>query len=279
MTPEKYENRITLFLDILGFRNVIEKRTMLPDNLHPGKYVDNPNGITELYNSLNIIREHFNIGVIPSENTKRITQFSDSLIISFSVKEKGEIFTLISDIHFLIKRFIKYQIICRGAISYGKLIHDEKFVFGPALNMAYETESKAAMYPRIIMDKTILKYASKYPDNELNSGDWEIGAIETLISKDSDDMYYIDYFEKARSSTFPPDISELQYYADLKKIIQDNINSTSPDIKVKYGWMRNKYNRMVDELKQEKLLEFSNLEDPFSVKASINLYQDLTKIE
>lgn len=41
------------------------------------------------------------------------------------------------------------------------------------------------------MDNTILKFASKYPDNEFNSGDWEVGALETMVSKDTDDMYYI----------------------------------------------------------------------------------------
>jgi hypothetical protein len=273
MTPDKYENRIVLFLDILDFKNIIEKRTL---QKHNDKIVDNPQGITQLYNCLKIIREHLNIGA-QLDNSKRITQFSDSIVISFYVKENGEIFNLISDIHFLVKRFIKHKILCRGGIAYGKLIHDDKFVFGPGLIAAYIAESKAAMYPRIIMDNTILKFASKYPDNEFNSGDWEVGAIETMVSKDTDDMYYIDYFEKAKSDNFPSDTTEEAYYQELKEIIELNLKNPLPDIKVKYGWMRNKFNRMVQEFKKEKYFEIMGIGDTV-LKEKIELYQRMTEI-
>lgn len=273
MIPEKYENRIVLFLDILDFKNIIEKRTL---QLQDTKLEDNSQGITELYNCLSIIREHLNIGA-QLDNSKRITQFSDSIVISFSVKEKGEIFNLVSDIHFLVKRFIKHKILCRGGIAYGKLIHDDKFVFGPGLISAYLAESKAAMYPRIIMDNTILKFASKYPDNEFNSGDWEVGAIETMLSKDTDDMYYIDYFEKAKSDNFPQDTTEEAYYQGLKEIIETNIKNPLPDIKVKYGWMRNKFNKMVQEFKKEEYSDIMGIEAT-GRKVQFELYQRLTEI-
>jgi hypothetical protein len=273
MTPDRYENRIVLFLDILDFKNIIEKRTLQKQN---DKFIDNPQGIIQLYNCLNIIREHLNIGA-PLDNSKRITQFSDSIVISFSVKERGEIFNLISDIHFLVKRFIKHKILCRGGIAYGKLIHDDKFVFGPGLISAYLAESKAAMYPRIIMDNTILRFASKYPDNEHNSGEWELGAIGTMISQDSDDMFYIDYFEKAKSDNFPLDTTEEDYYNGLKEIIETNISNHLPDIKVKYGWMRNKFNRMVHEFKKEQYMDVMGIEDT-GRRSQIALYQRMTEI-
>lgn len=40
----------------------------------------------------------------------------------------------------------------RGAVTIGLLHHDEDIVFGPALNRAYELESRHAIFPRIILD-------------------------------------------------------------------------------------------------------------------------------
>lgn len=40
----------------------------------------------------------------------------------------------------------------RGAVTVGAIHHDQHIVFGPALNRAYELESKVAFYPRILID-------------------------------------------------------------------------------------------------------------------------------
>jgi hypothetical protein len=44
----------------------------------------------------------------------------------------------------------------RGAVTVGLIHHDEHIVFGPALNRAYELESKVAIYPRILIDAPAL---------------------------------------------------------------------------------------------------------------------------
>lgn len=244
---DRYEHRVALFLDILNFQGIINQ-TLDGEN-------DNPEKIKKLYETLELMRQVLNIG-IPNidQTTKRITQFSDSIVISFKADQKGEIFTLLADIHFLTKVLIKNDVLCRGGIAYGKLIHDDKFVFGPALIAAYHAESKAALYPRIILDKTILRLAAKFHDNEYNSPEWELGSIFTMINKDTDEMFYIDYIEKGEWGNQIVDYSKQQYADKLREIIQQGVKSPRPDIKVKYGWMQDKYNKLVDQWKKRYIL-------------------------
>ncbi len=61
----------------------------------------------------------------------------------------------------MIMRLIYRGILCRGAITYGKLIHTDEVLFGPALTEAYILETKVALYPRVILHKDIIDLAGK----------------------------------------------------------------------------------------------------------------------
>lgn len=242
---DNYDDRVVLFLDILDFKGIIDM-TVNPDG------TDNREAIKKLYEALKIVKDTLLIGV-PNDNSKRIIQFSDSIVISFDASDKGQMFNLLTDIHFLTKLLVMNDILCRGGIAYGKLYHDNNFVFGPAFNNAYHTESKAALYPRIILDKSVLTITSQYCDNELNSPLYELMSIYTVINGDTDEMRYIDYIEKAEFGNEIIGVSKQQYSEKLKAIILKGLTSPAPDIKVKYGWMQNKYNKLVEKWKERYL--------------------------
>jgi len=94
-------------------------------------------------------------------NSKTITTFSDCLVISFKAIEKSEVFHTLLEIKWMIMRLIYRGILCRGAITYGKLIHTDEVLFGPALTEAYILETKVALYPRVILHKDIIDLAGK----------------------------------------------------------------------------------------------------------------------
>ena len=265
-----YENRIVLFLDILGFRSIIDKTV--------DKLEDNTSGIQELYDKLEEIKAFLDSRlkqkeVFDDKNfSMRVTQFSDSIIISFINDDNTTLLKLIRTIQELIINFVNSGMLCRGSISYGKLIHDNQIIFGPALNDAYETETKAAMYPRIILDKSILESSKKNRqpslfESEMNKEDM----ILSYLSKDTDEKYYIDYF--------PKDIGEYKYMtniqiylANLRQIIINGSKSTKPDLKVKYGWMKNKYNNLLQTLQSEnKIYEISTEKGLFEYINRMNL--------
>jgi len=240
-----YENRVTFFIDILGFKNII--RETIGTN---GE--DNSENIQYLIKTLTFIKDHLNDD--PQEHSKsqarQITHFSDSIIISFKEDQEGEVFNTLYDIQKLLIILVERNIICRGAISYGKLIHNDEYIFGPALNKAYETETKAAHYPRIILDKTIIEIGMKY--HYIDNTEYEEKfAIKNLLLRDTDDMYYIDYFLNPEPAlpNFKTDLGP--YIKSLRKMIVDGLESAKgyPDVRIKYNWMKNKFNNLVRKWK------------------------------
>lgn len=244
-----YENRVVVFIDILGFYAIV--RNTLDTN---GK--DIPDKILALNEVLLLVRNVLDIDKPENQvsKSKKVTQFSDSIVISFLATEESEVFYTLLDILRLIINFVFRRIICRGGIAYGKLIHNDKVIFGPAMIQAYETESRAALYPRVILDESIIRIGMKYhgfhhaPEHERDS-------IMQIVTKDTDEMYYIDYFESAQEELDDPLYDMPTYIDRLRSIIEPNVSSEKPDIKAKYGWMRNKYNKMIAPFRNESLIK------------------------
>jgi len=265
---KNYENRVVLFLDILGFKNIIDK------TYNSSTDDDIPTNIFELYDVLLSMTNDF---VTNNKKTSKVvTQFSDSIVISFKEDENEGIFILFDEIQNLIIKLLSKKIICRGAISYGKLIHTKDIIFGPALVDAYETETKAAMYPRVILDKSIIDIGKKYHsyrgkkfDNETVNNILEYLTTENL-QKDTDEKYYIDYFISVVRNK-----NEIQliknHIENLRLIIINGLKYKSPDLKVKYGWMKNKYNVMVDYFKKVSIADIK-------IISNKELYNYLTKL-
>lgn len=237
----KYENRIVLFLDILGFQDHLNKTV--------DKKKDNEDEIQKLYHSLQLI--NWFAGINDGSN-KIATQFSDSLVISFKPDSKNEFLNLLDDIIRLIIALVQNGIICRGAISYGKLIHTKEIIFGPALVDAYLTESKAAMYPRVILDPNILDTVAGSTEF-YTDGRPQKKVLLSYLDEDEDGKYFIDYFKQCHYGMLP--LENLNAYIDsLRSIIVDGRRKQKPDLKVKYGWMKSKFNKMVDVFTEEKFV-------------------------
>lgn len=131
-----YEDRVILFLDILGFRELIRS------------------------NQEHIIMEALSI---PAEigNTKsirksmRVSAFSDCIVVSDLVDEGRGINVIVHYASYLWLKFLAKGVLTRGGIAVGKLRHDDQVVFGPAMNEAYELEHTVAHFPRIVMTQEV----------------------------------------------------------------------------------------------------------------------------
>jgi hypothetical protein len=238
-----YENRIIAFIDILGFRSIIEKTIDQEGN-------DIREKINDLNDILLLIRDILDIDKPENifSDTKKVTQFSDSIVISFLAGEESEVFHTLLSILWVIINFVDHGILCRGGLAYGKIIHNDKVLFGPALIQAYETESKAALFPRVILDESIIELGEKYHGRQ-HRAEHEREYLMQLVSKDTDGMYFIDYFAGAQSELDEPEYGMPDYINNLRKIIISNVGNNKPDMKVKYGWMRDKFNRLVRQFK------------------------------
>nr|WP_321453526.1 hypothetical protein [uncultured Carboxylicivirga sp.] len=251
-----YENRIVLFLDILGFKKIIDETISKSKESIDVENVDRTLFLIETINEMTKEAQ-----AASKETSKSVTQFSDSIVISFKADDKKEIPKLFINLQRLIAKLVAREVLCRGAISYGQLYHKNNLVFGPALVDAYETESKAALYPRVILDKSVLevmKYnysmESKYSYRKITFD----ANIDSYLKADTDDKFYVDYF--VGTMMFFRDEELFKVYKNLRKMITDGLRYKNPNINIKYGWMKNKYNKLkesLERLNQEEELFFN----------------------
>lgn len=249
-----YEDRVTVFIDILGFKDLLNKTVV--------KGEDQVDKINEILSAYQVIRDVWNLDrhdEEPFSISKKVTTFSDCLVISFKASEESEIFHTLREIQWMIMRLIFKGILVRGAVTYGKLIHTNDVLFGPALAEAYLLETKAALYPRVILHKDIIDLAGKASSFH-HSSNQEREYVESLLEKDCDGIYYVDYFGKAQSELDDPDYDFPIYLEKISKRIRKGLKGSSninkSDIKVKYRWMKERYNKLVDKLKDKEYIKY-----------------------
>ena len=135
--PLTYEKRIVCFFDVLGWKNHIEDAGSDPKKI--GKLAFLPKILAS-----DLVK------ATSQTSSGRITSFSDCAVVSlpFDADFIPQLLVGLSNI------FIGAAIngfFLRAGVTVGDIYHDDKMVFGPALNKAYTLES-SGKYPRIILD-------------------------------------------------------------------------------------------------------------------------------
>lgn len=178
-----YENRITAFIDILGFRNIIQKTTqndeyakqilavlnsMKSEEIIKEMFVEinekeaDEEKMQELLKMQSLLSEQMR-----KESSLQVTHFSDSIVISIGLENDMYAMSMIEYVVRLIYRLWRdFKILIRGAIVVDKFVHIENgAIIGPALVKAYDYETNLANYPRIILDDlcyNIINNSSSY---------------------------------------------------------------------------------------------------------------------
>jgi len=236
-----YEFRICCFIDILGFKNHIDCSIDSDGNDIPAKITD----VEDIINiARKILQEPHSI-----VNTKKVTQFSDSIIVSFRIEEKSGVFYALIDLLHIALEFAYRGYLTRGGISVGKLVHTEKHVFGPALNEAYELESKVAKFPRIILNSDILEIAKSFP-LKINSSDDELESVMDCLALDDDGYYYIDYVEQAVHELNDDNYDLVPYLKSLRSTIIGGLKEEDLEVLPKFEWLKTKYNNYVSVIQK-----------------------------
>ena len=166
-----YKEHLVCFIDLLGFKSAIKQTTenneilkVLYDVIHDLKenslknkvYGNIPYFYLDPQNTVKPAGEVFGEDVVEQFSESfpvKITQFSDSFVISCPSNNSASC-TLLLECIYTIKLMFFYDLgmMLRGGIALGQLIHEEGgALFGPAMNDAYELESKNAIFPRVII--------------------------------------------------------------------------------------------------------------------------------
>lgn len=236
-----YTERIVAFIDILGFKKLVERSLLSPEvadriyralQLIYGRKQDN-----EADNFMGMQKYGVEVAV-----------FSDSVVVSYPLDYSGGLFFVLLDVIHLQLDLMSLGILIRGGIAIGPLYHSGQIVYGPAMNRAYLLESDYAVYPRIILDEqTVVKGISR-TCAQGHTIQMEAEYVGSCIRKDTDGFYYLDILRQD---------SELSDYGDeyynwlgtVRKIIVEGLNSNMTDKRVyaKYVWLKNYFNEVVSD--------------------------------
>lgn len=165
-----YQNRVTAFIDILGFRNIVSQtvdndelcekifkvlHAMTSENISNGLFgaitPDVPaDQLAEVLEVTKLFSQ-----ALKGQSSIQVTHFSDSIVISVGMDNDMNVMSVFEFLGKLIYQlWHEFNILIRGAVTTGKLIHEENgALFGPAMVGAYDLETNLAKHPRIIIDE------------------------------------------------------------------------------------------------------------------------------
>lgn len=235
-----YENRYVVFIDILGFKDIVSKSNN--DDKKAEKILENLKYIEEIKKENDDIYKLTTIG-------RKIAVFSDSIVISYPLLNSGsgQFLSLIFDIIYIFNELLDKGVYIRGGMTYGKLYHEGNVCFGPAMVEAYSLEQEA-IYPRIIIDEIAIKEGLNYPG--LDGGKIKWNDIKELFVIE-DGICYIDFLFNA--------LEEFEYFNEYIKYLEkvrENLNfhlknnNYSSKVLRKYSWFRGYYNKTIKKIIQ-----------------------------
>lgn len=238
----QYDNRLIVFMDLLGFSNAVNKSVEETDR---GANIRNNIASIVNYNVFLKQASEKSCADLGKNQGLEIMFFSDSIVISKNAN------SIISDKEFLYGivwhcyNIYNNNFLVRGGITYGKLVHEGNKCFGPAMNTAYKLESEKAIYPRIVIDDAALEYLK---DENLIK--------EFIINDKKDKMNYLDVLAQKKFIEDGPDLIKYgETLIKLKKIIQANLydkKNCNDEIHKKMRWFRKYFNRTVKKFFLEK---------------------------
>ncbi|HEX3855934.1 MAG TPA: hypothetical protein VHY30_01400 [Verrucomicrobiae bacterium] len=231
------EDRFVAFIDILGFRDLVQRMT---------------SGELELFKTVKTALE----SILENEarnydpytrisHTRQMTAFSDCIVISDLADQFSGVLFAARDLYI---RLLLGGILCRGAIARGLTYHSGRVVFGEGLIRAYELESQAAIYPRIIVtDEVQKRLAESDAASPLNI------KFSPILARDHDGLWFIDPFAHPRTWTaYRPDENpeevKSQAFNTVRKRIVDGYTRAQQKIPLNLGqiakhrWLAQRFN-------------------------------------
>jgi len=248
----EYSNRFIAFLDILGFKSIIEQT--ITDKKVYKNVLNTLNYISE------VRRENYKGFLSEYGILKEVSVFSDSIVISYSYDIKGGLFYILMDLVFICFDLTANGMFVRGGVTYGELYHKESVCFGPAMIRAYKLESKQAVYPRIIVDRDALQKGIKYHASA-NTPQQEKEYLQKLLCKDEKDQYYfLDFLSQYQEFDEPED-EYLDFLLKVKEHTKQRLLGHKDSIKIyqKYHWFAKYYNTSVNRILDASFIKDNDL--------------------
>lgn len=228
------EDRVVAFMDLMGFRRAVLD-VFAEEDLERYK---------RLVRALRLVLAEVRITEI---GVYRVTDaqgsaFSDSVVLSDDVTEVG-IGSTVAKVALLAAWLLRDGQLIRGAVTTGPLLHRDGLVLGPGLIAAYDLETGAAIYPRIVIADSIVEVTRRYP--------------LLRLQRDFDGYWYVDIFHELQeprslegglARLFEPPIWDPTQFERVRAHIESGLTEYvgEPRVLPKYRWLAEKFNRAVE---------------------------------
>ena len=250
MGVSKYENCYVAFLDILGFKELLEHNNM--------------EEIRKIFEEIREFRPNPFVE-LPAHDQIKFHIMSDSIIVYVDADIQDSFISLVEVCYQIQISLLRREkpILLRGGIAKGNLYRDKDVIFGTGLSRANSLENGLASYPRIIFTGATLNEGL---ENSRYTGIWDNLSMFYLM--DNDDLYYIDflhityYFKHLyNTETTDTDLAIMNYFEKLDYFVNDHLSyELNPSIRTKYLWLKRKINAAIDNTTELKnhFLELDN---------------------
>ena len=234
-----YEERLVVYLDILGWKKTIEDS------------VSNPELVKQMGLGLERISFQKELAKF-SPNDMKVAQFSDSIIFSLKIEESIPLDALLNELAFtlnyIIRNLLHMGSLLRGAITTGQLLHTDSMIYGPALVRAIEIESNKGYprHPRIVLDPNLAGLDRLVVGCPIIEG--QTVRFKKTWRKDEDGWVFYDFLQPSSLSEKPGKEFEASL-TSIRTLILKNlkIHASQPSILSKYIWMANYFNSVLAE--------------------------------
>jgi len=253
-TQTVYEQRLCAFVDILGFRDLVERsheRPVLQTQIRqllrevvqarPVWERDNPVDVIEArlaQQGASDPKHEAELLVREYAAAERGSSFSDSLVLSATLNDRA-ITSLITSLLFLSRGLAELGKYARGAVCPGPLCHEQDLCFGPALINAYDLE-KNAEYPRIVFTPEAYAEVVKI---QLPC----VGPLALYLRRDIDGRWFLDFLGQAALNLAGPFCSE-QMGEIRRELVQQLSSSQAPTrVRRKLVWLARYFNSVLEK--------------------------------
>lgn len=264
-----YTECYVAFLDILGFKNLIEESDC--------------NTIYDIFQSILDFEPHQLLSKTDVYKKIHHTIMSDSIVVYIDAAITDGFMALTDACSQIQMRLLcnNPPIFIRGGIAKGTLCHENNILFGDGLTKAYILESTSAIYPRIIFTEE-LKQTALQNTEKLYPFDYS----NIYYKKDDDEMYYIDFLCTLNLIRIkePKKVEEVkhvnnEYFYCLHNHVNDVLNKEIElSIRKKYLWVKNKIKKQIECIPQVKEY-FEELQKKEKEAADIRFNKLLNSIE
>jgi hypothetical protein len=189
-------------------------------------------------------------------NAVQTTVFSDNIVLSASDRPYA-LGILLLGCSGICLRLLELGFLTRGGIAYGRLAHDSRLVFGDGLVQAAELEAKVAVYPRVVLAKSVVDRMAKLLEHA--------PAYPNLGRVDFDGVHHLHYLHRK----FPAEFYRLALplgstssdgvsFLAIRNAILAAMGHSGSDLRVrsKVQWMVRYFNELATELGVEAISIF-----------------------